>query len=399
MTRSSRLRTAVAGGSALALLLVGCGGDDDATEPDEGTAEDAEDEATEAAEEETPPADLPELTEITVGYVSAVDQMGAAVAQDIGFYDEQNLSATLAEPFPTGVDALQALEAGDIDFVQVGTPSIPAINQGMDLTYLGNYTGSSVQLGIDETMAMVAAEDSGIDPDDLSTLAGKTIGVSINSINHLYLLGILDELGMDESEVEVADTPPPDMGVALETGGLDAAIVWDPWPITITNSVEGSFEVTRGGGRIAFIGYLIALRDYVESNPETVQAFLTARAAADQWMRQNPDEAADVVVRWIPGTEPEVAQEAMQYNIEQLDPRFSACNYLALDTTMELLAERGAIEATYDVNDHFVPEHILSVMDQRPELFEDLEDIPEAAQIGPDYTFDRAEAEQACPTS
>lgn len=399
MSRSPRLRTVVAGGSALAMLLIGCGGDDDATEPEEDSAaEDAEGEETQAAEEETPPADLPELTEVTVGYVSAVDQMGAAVAQDIGFYDEQNLDVTLAEPFPTGVDALNAMEAGDVDFVQVGTPSIGAVNQGMDLTYLGNYTGSSVQLGIDETMAMVAAEDSGIDGDDLSTLAGKRIGVSTGSINHLYLLGILDELGMDESEVEVLDTPPPDMGVALETDGLDAAIVWDPWPITITNSVEGAYEVIRGGGYIAFIGYLVAIRDYVESNPETVEAFLTARAAADEWMRQNPEEAADVVVRWIPGTELEVAQEAMQYNIEQLDPRFSACNYLALDTTMDLLADQGAIETTYDVNDHFVPEHILNVMDQQPDLFDDLTDIPESAQIGPDYTFDRAEAESACPT-
>ncbi len=400
MSRSSRLRTAVAGGSTLAMLLVGCGGDDETTEPEEAAAEDAESEEEETdAEEEEAPAELPELTEVTVGYVSAVDQMGAAVALDIGFYDELNLDVTLAEPFPTGVDALAALDAGDIDFVQVGTPSIGAVLEGMDLTYLGNYTGSSVKLGIDETMAMVAAADSGIDGDDLTTLAGKRIGVSIGSINHLYLLGILDELGMDESEVNVVNTPPPEMAVALETDGLDAAIVWDPWPITITNSVEGTYEVIRGGGYIAFIGYLIALRDYVEANPETVEAFLTARAAADQWMRENPDEAADVVVRWIPGTELEVAQEAMQYNIEQLDPRFSACNYLALDTTMELLLEQEAIPGTYDVNDHFVPEHILNVMEQNPDLFADLEEIPEAAQIDAGYVYDRAEAEAACPAN
>lgn len=398
MTRSSRLRTAVAGGSALSLLLVGCGGND-ATESGESTAESAEDEATEPADGQTPPADLPELTEVTVGYMSTVDQMGAAVAQDIGFYDEQSLSATLAEPFPTGDDALDALEAGDIDFVQVGMASIDAILQGMDLTYLGSYTGSSVQLGIDETLAMVAAADSGIEGDDLSTLAGKTVGVSLESISHRYLLGILNELGMEEGEVQIVETPPQDMGDDLETGRLDAAVVRDPWPITIANSVEGAYEVTRGGGRTAFIGYLIALRDYVESNPGTVEAFLTARAAADQWMRQNPGEASDVVVRWIAETEPEVAQEAMQYNIEQLDPRLSACNYLALDTTMDLLLEQGAIESTYDVNDHFAPEHILNVMDQRPELFDDLPPIPESAQIGPDYVFDRAEAEQACPAN
>ncbi len=391
MSRSSRLRMAVACGAALS-VLVACANDDDGDTPETEPTEEEE-----AGEEETP--ELPELTEVTAGYVSAVDQMGIAVALDLGFYDELNLDVELAQPFPTGVDALNALEAGDIDFVQVGTPSIGAINSGMDLVYLGNYTGSSSQLGIDETMAMVARDDAGIDGDDLTTLAGKRIGVSIGSINHLYLLGILDELGMDEDEVEVVNTAPPDMGVALETDGLDAAIVWDPWPINITNSVDGTSEVIRGGGYIAFVGYIIALREYVENNPETVEAFLTARAAADQWMRENPDEAADVVVRWIPGTEIEVAQEAMQYNIVQLDPRFSACNYLALDTTMELLLEQEAIEATYDVNDHFVPDPILNVMDSRPELFEDLPEVPEAAQIESGYVYERGEATAACPAN
>jgi ABC-type nitrate/sulfonate/bicarbonate transport system substrate-binding protein len=363
-------------------MLVACGGngDDDVAPPAEGD-------------------ELPELTEVTAGYVSAVDQMGMPIALDVGFYDEANLDVTLAQPFPTGVDALNALQAGDIDFVQVGTPTIGAVLEGIDLVYLGNYTGSSSQLGIDETMAMVVTDGSGIDADDLSTLSGKRVGVSIGSINHLYLLGVLQEAGVPAEEVEIINTAPPDMGVALETGGLDAAVIWDPWPIVITDSVDGTNEVLRGGGYIPFIGYIVAMRDYVEANPDVVDAFLGARAAADQWMRENPDEAAEAVVRWIPGTELEVAQEAMQYNVEQLDPRFSACNYLALDTLMQLLSDQGAIDNTFDVNEHFAPEHILGVMEEQPDLFGDLPEIPDAAQISPDYVFERAEAQDACPAN
>lgn len=405
MSRAARLRTLLAAGAAVS-LLVACSGSDDG---EDGTADageaagseegdDADDGDVDGdADQELP--ELPELTEVTAGYVSAVDQMGAAIALDIGFYDELNLDVTLADPFPTGVDAINALEAGDVDFIQVGTPSIGAVLEGVDLVYLGNYTGSSSQLGIDETMAMVAAPDSGIEADDLSTLAGKRIGVSIGSINHLYLLGVLQEAGLTQDDVEIDNTAPPDMGVALETGGLDAAVVWDPWPIVISNDVDGVEEVVRGGGYIPFIGYIISTREFAEENPDVVEAFLTARAAADHWMRQNPDDAADVVVRWIPGTELDVAEEAMQYNIAQLDPRFSACNYLALDTLMGLLEEQDAIEDTFDVNDHFMPEHILNVMDQFPQFFEDLPEIPEGAEISPDYTFDAAQARDACPAN
>ena len=390
MSLSSRLRVVVACGVALS-VLVACGGDDD----DAPETEPTQAEGTEGAAEPSP--ELPELTEVTIGYVSAVDQMGAAVALDLGFYDEANLDVELAQPFPTGVDALAALDAGEVDIVQVGTPSFGAVLQGMDLVYLGNYSGSSSQLGIDETMAMVASQDSGIDPDDLSTLEGKRIGVSIGSINQLYLLGVLEEAGLGPDDVEMVNTAPPDMAAAVETGGVDAAVIWDPWPITIRETVDGVYDVIRGGGYIAYIGYIVSTREYVENNPEAIEAVLTARAAADHWMRQNPDEASDVVVRWIPGTELEVAQEAMQYNIIQLDPRFSACNYLALDTMLQLFADMEVVEGTYDPNDHFMPGPILSVMENNPELFEDLPEIPEPAVITPDYVFERSEAQAACP--
>lgn len=361
-------------GGAVVALLAGCGSDD-------GRSDD----------------ELPALTEVTLGYVSAVDQMGATIALDVGIYDEHGLDVTLAQPFPTGVDALNALDAGEVDFVQVGVPSFGAILAGMDLVYLGNYSGSSTQLGIDETMAVVASADSGIDPNDLSTLAGKRLGVSEGTINHLYMLAVLEKAGLSASDVEIVNTPPPDMGVALETGGVDAIAAWDPWPITVRESVAGAVEVVRGGGHIAYLGYIVAKRDYVDDNPETVEALLTARAAADKWIRDNPEQAADVTVRWVPGTEPEVAEEAMRYNVIQLDPRFSACNYLALDTMLRAFADHGVIDGTYDPNDHMMPGPILNVMARHPELFEDLPPIPEQARISADYEYRHDEARRACP--
>jgi sulfonate transport system substrate-binding protein len=343
--------------------------------------------------------DQGDLTEVRAGWVSAIDQIGLPAAIDHGYFEEQGLSVELAQPFPTGVDALNALQAGEVQFVQAGTPTIGAILEGMDLVYLGNYTGSATQLGIDETMALVAAPESGIDQGDLSTLEGKRIGVSIGSINHLYMLGVLREVGLEPNAVRFVNTDPPDIPVAIRTGGLDAAAIWDPWPIITTDQVEGAQEIVRGGGYLPFIGYLVTTREYAEENPDVVEAFLAARAQADHWMRQNPDEAAEVAVRWVPGTEQEVAEEAMQFNVEQLDPRFSACNYLALHVDQQLLLEIEAIEDTYDVNEHFVPNHILAVMEEFPEYFEDLPPIPEEAQITEDYRFDPQQAQGACPGS
>jgi sulfonate transport system substrate-binding protein len=378
MSHLSRL-AALAGGP-LVLLLAACGGG--ATVDEDATGGGA-----------------PQLVTVDAGYVSAIDQLGLPIALEIGAFEEQGLDVRLSQPFPTGVDSLNALQAGEVDFVQVGTPAIGAAQRGLDLVLLGNYSGSATKRAVDDTMAVVARPGSGISGDDLATLRGKRIGVSIGSINHLYLIGLLQDLQIPVSEVEVVNTAPPDMPVALQTSGIDAAIVWDPWPITIREQVEGAEQVVRGGGYIPYVGYIVAMREFVEQNPDVVERFLTARAAADRWMRDNPDEAAEAATRWLPGTELGVAQEAMQYNVAQLDPRFSACNYVALDTVAQMLAEQGVTQPGFEVADRFVPGPITTVMSKRPELFDDLPEIPEAARIGPDFTYDRDAALAACPAT
>jgi sulfonate transport system substrate-binding protein len=380
MSHHSMRRLAVMAAAPLVALLAACGGG--ATVDDDATG-----------------GQTAQLVTVDAGYVSAVDQIGLPIALEVGAFEEQGLDVRLAQPFPTGVDSLNALQAGEVDFVQVGTPAIGAAQRGLDLVLLGNYSGSASRRAIDDTMAVVARPGSGIIGDDLATLRGKRIGVSVGSINHLYLIGLLQELQIPMSEVELVNTAPPDMPVALQTSGIDAAIVWDPWPITIREQVEGAEEVVRGGGYIPYVGYIVAMREFVEQNPDVVERFLTARAAADKWMRDNPDKAAEAATRWLPGTELGVAQEAMQYNVAQLDPRFSACNYAAMDTVAQLLAEQGVTQPGFEVADRFVPGPITTVMSERPELFDDLPAIPEAAHIGAGFAYDRDAALAACPAA
>ncbi|WUI04145.1 ABC transporter substrate-binding protein [Spirillospora sp. NBC_00431] len=379
MLRAKRHFAAVACTGSIVTLLAGCSG---GSTVDDNVAGDG--------------AKAP--TKVTAGYVSAIDQLGLPAGVEAGYFDDQNLNVKLADPFPTGVDALNALQSGQVDFVQVGTPAIAASQKGIDLTLVGNYTGSASKRSIDDTMAVITTGKSGVDGKNLKTLRGKRVGVSEGSINHLYLLGLMQKAGLKASDVKIVNTAPPDMAVALRSGGIDVAIVWDPFPITITQQVDGAKEVLRGGGYIPFVGYIVTTPKFAEENPDVVHRFLTARATADQWMRQNPAKAADAATRWLPGIKKSVATEAMKYNVKQLDPRFSACNYLALDTVARLLAEQGNVKAGLDVNKLFRPGPILKVMAADPKLFQDLPATPASAQIKEGYTFDRATAEKACPS-
>jgi sulfonate transport system substrate-binding protein len=333
------------------------------------------------------PAGAQTLTKLKAGMVTGIDQIGLPIALERGFFEKNGLDVTIARPYATGVDALNALQAGESEIVQVGVPMIGAVLRGMDLVALGNYSGNATKAGSDATVAIVAREGSGIVKGDLSTLRGKKIAASFGTINHLYVLATLEKAGLKPEDVTLVNTPPPDMTVALLAKGIDAFAGWDPWPIVAGKDVPGAFELIRGGDVISYIGFNVALRPWVQANGATIEKFLAAVSEADQWMRKNPKLAAQVATRWIPGLKQEIAEAAMQFNIQQADRRLSANNYRALYSAEERLAKLGILKSTFDVNAHIEPKYILKVMKDKPGLFSDLPPIPDAVAVGPGYVF------------
>src|ERR1017187_8598568 len=102
------------------------------------------------------------MVKLKAGMVSGFDQIGLPIALERCFFEKRGLDVTIARPYATGVDALNALQAGEREIVQVGVPMIGAVLRGMDLVALGNYSGNATKLGSDATMAIVAREGSGI---------------------------------------------------------------------------------------------------------------------------------------------------------------------------------------------------------------------------------------------
>jgi hypothetical protein len=104
-------------------------------------------------------------------------------------------------------------------------------------------------------------------------------------------------------------------------------------------------------------------------------------------MRKNPKQAAQVATRWIPGLKQDVAEAAMEFNIQQNDRRLSAHNYRALWKAQDTLQRLGVLKSVFDVNKHIEPKFILSVMQKHPALFSDLQPIPAEVAVKPGFEF------------
>src|SRR6185369_1592974 len=181
---------------------------------------------------------------LKAGMVAAIDQMALPIAVERGFFEKEALDVNIARPYATGVGGLNTLQTGEADLVQVGVPMIGAVLRGMDIVAVGNYTGNAAKAGSDATLALIAAQGSGITK-DLKTLKGKKIAASFGTINHLYALAMLEKAGLTPQDVTLVNTPPPDMTVALLSKGIDAFVCWDPVPIVALKDVPGAYEVAR----------------------------------------------------------------------------------------------------------------------------------------------------------
>jgi len=135
--------------------------------------------------------------------------------------------------FPAGPPLLEAMNAGSIDFGQVGdTPPIFAQAANAKIVYVAgqpitNGQGILVKLG------------SAIRT--LADLKGKRIGFTKGSSAHNVVVMVLEKAGLQYSDITPVYLSPPDGAAAFARDSIDAWVVWDPY---------FAIGETRGGGRM-----------------------------------------------------------------------------------------------------------------------------------------------------
>ncbi|WP_080636795.1 ABC transporter substrate-binding protein [Sinorhizobium meliloti] len=341
-----------------------------------------------------------ELVPVNIGYIPSLDHVAGAVAISEGTFEKYGIDAKLSPAFPSGVDMINAMQAGTVDIGPVGAPFFGAALNGIDIVAVQFTVGSATQLRADTAYGMIAREGSGIDAKDLSTLKGKKIATTIGSTNELYVARLLEANGLTPADVELVNTPPAEMSVALQTGGVDAIAIWEPFPTAARHAVKGSYEVSRGGGLVPNNSYTIVRGGFFREHPELVEAFIKARSEATQWARQHPDETFEIAQQWLPNLSPEVIKEALPNVTSIFDTRASACSLLAAEEHLEFVLSARKIQRPegFDLFKVLDVRPSLKVMADMPELFSDQNQIPEVARldVSDPAKFDRAAAKAAC---
>lgn len=127
------------------------------------------------------------------------------------------------------------------------------------------------------------------DIQELSQLAGKTIGVEAGPLGAYFLQRVLDHAKLDRTDVNLAFVDTPDQGRTFEQGRLDAVITYEPTRQMLLDS--GANELFSSSSiPYEILDILVVHGDVLEEREKTLRDFVTGLSKAVARFSEISDE-------------------------------------------------------------------------------------------------------------
>ena len=225
-------------------------------------------------------------TPIRVGLLPIIDSVPFYLAEEEGLFEAAGLNVELIT-FNSALERNVALEAGAIDGQLADLIATGLINNQRHTVSIVKTTYRATN---DVAMiALVAGADSGISSP--SDLAGRSVGISSNSLIEYHLDLYLDGAGLARDSVEKTEVAAiPVRMELLSQGQLDAAVLPEPL-ITLAVNAGGEVILDDRQSRLG-MSVLEFNVDYLSDHEAIVKSFLAVHEDAVQLINANPDQYA-----------------------------------------------------------------------------------------------------------
>lgn len=174
--------------------------------------------------------------------------------------------------FPVYSDSLTAFYSGRVDGICIaGSDTIAPYNEdvGFDIVLV-----TDTSSGAD---GLVATSDI----KDVEDLKGKKVATELGTVDHMFLLKMLEKHNMTIDDIEFTNMTINDAGPAFLAGSVDAAVLWEP---TLSMAISG-------GGNL------------ITSSKETPGLIPDTFAVSDRVMKSSSSAVQKVVNSWFDGVE------------------------------------------------------------------------------------------------
>jgi NitT/TauT family transport system substrate-binding protein len=246
-------------------------------------------------------AQTPEKKQIAlaVGGKSALYYLPLTICERLGYFKEQGLDVAIND-FRGGSQSLMALVGGSVDVVTGAYEHIIRMQaKGQDIRAvieLGRFPGIVVGVRKERTASYKSAAD----------LKGMKIGVTApGSSTNFFVMYMMSKAGLKPTDASYIGVGiGPSVVAAITKGEIDAVVNLDPMitklerdgdiKVVADSRTEEGTRAIFGGSNPAAVLYL--KHDFIDKNPNTVQALVNAFYKTLQWINAaTPEQIAATV--------------------------------------------------------------------------------------------------------
>jgi len=188
-----------------------------------------------------------------------------------GIFEENGVCVEI-QFFPVYSDSLTAFYSGQVDGICIAaSDAIAPLNEGIDFKVVLVNDNSYGADGL-------VVQDS---ISSIEELKGKSVATEIGTLEHMFLLKILEDNGMTIDDVDFTNMTINDAGPAFIAGSVDAAVLWEPTLSTALNA----------GGNLLY------------STKETPGLIPDALAVQQEVLDSSGEAVQNIVNAWFDGVE------------------------------------------------------------------------------------------------
>ena len=245
---------------------------------------------------------------VVLDWTPNTNHTGLYVARELGYYEEAGLTVEIMQPLEDGALALVA--AGKAEFA-VGFQES-----------LGPALTADAALPVTAVAAIVSHNTSGIislKENNITTpkdLEGKRFAAWASPLVDAIMRTVIEADGGDVTRVEMLPNMVTDAVSAL-SADVDAIWIYEGWDgVAVDQSGldYNYFSFADLDSRFDFYTpVLVGGDEYLSGNPEQVKAFMAATSKGYAYAIENPEAAADILVKAAPELSADMVLQSQQY--------------------------------------------------------------------------------------
>ncbi|MGE5629158.1 MAG: ABC transporter substrate-binding protein [Solirubrobacterales bacterium] len=299
-----------------------------------------------------------ELKKVTVilDWVPNTNHTGLYVAKDKGYYAEEGLDVNIIQPSEGGTASLIAAGKGDFgvsyqeEVTMARTASEPLPVKAIAAIIQHNTSG----------FASPASKNIKTPKD----FEGKTYGGWGSPSENAILKAVMEKDGGDFSKLKIVDVGSEDFFAATKKN-VDFEWIFEGWAgvqAKIQNESLNYIELRKLNPAFDYYTPVIIASDSaLQKDPELAKKFLKATTKGYEYAMTNPEDAANILVKNAPETDPKLALESQKYLADKYKaeaPRWGEMKQSVWANYTKFLYDNKLITKQLDSKEAFTNEYL-----------------------------------------